>query len=762
MKKTYLYIVGCAAALMMIGCTKDAGVNVEAPGAPEAVSLKARVVEPEEARTTLGEDEDEGGYRQVLWATGDRLALIDDYNLVRPMDVDEGSVGVDAYGYLMFTGNANVNFYTKSYPIVYPYEMVESGSNSSINLTLPEVQTTIDGGESLMYGYTYSGENAVGYDMTIVDLFNMVGYLELQVVGEGAVDCITVTSASQKLSGAAVLTPSYEGPAELTVTGSHSVSLVPAEAVTLDASTATSFLVALPAGTYPAGDLTVSFSIGGDHKVCTSSQEHELVASMIKPLTMSATTSVEYVDLTAGEKYANAFVLPAAGWYKFEAKTRGGLTSVPHPKVADTVIATIGGEGAQACNAWESHENMVTNVIYNAADNTVRFYYDGQEGNSMICMVKDGLAQWTWHLWAVNDLDEQQIGENTYLDRNLGAWGKPADADDAHNYLQRDYNIGNGETYSSMGLMWQWGRPNAFPGLGRYHTRYSGWYQRETDGAVTFADLFVEAGATISQNTGDQLAKLGYTPIFYFPSPEIMGSLYKDNSGAADPFKDTDGTANYVPWFNKWGMTNNTTNITMAVALANPMRAYGTGAGTTSPTCNIKYWCNDLFTGSFDFASSYSPWNYGTDAQTSKTFDVCPYGYHIPDGAQTVADFSTLNFTWKNRYNNGATSADAFVSEGSTTRTLGAYATATDGSFVWVPGTGVRLHYGGGGDANTINWWCSSNNNQDVVIRWAADADYSKTPVVENGFYDLNGENGGHTRETVASLMLPIRCVKTK
>lgn len=758
MKKTYLYMIGCAAALMMVGCAKDATVDNGGAVKAHSVSINAHVAD-EVSRLILDEEVD--GVRWPIWEVGDQAALVDEMGAVRALTIDETITGPGQEGYTIFNGEAVVDFSKSAYPIVYPFDVVESVSGDVININLPDTQVGTSGVDWLMTGYTYTGDMSLGVDVTIVDLFNVVGFLELQVVGEGTVSKVTVQSASQKLSGAASLQMSYDGPAELTVTGANYVELVPAEAVALNASTPTSFFVALPAGTYPAGDLKVVFETSNGLVECESSAEHVLEVSHVKPLALStASSSIEYIDLTAGDKYANSFIVSAEGWYKFDAKTKGGLTVIPHPKTGETMI-TIGSETAQACNAWESSEGMIQHVQYNAATNEISFYYNGVEGNSMITMVDNNLAVWNWHIWCTDVPAEQVIGNNTYMDRNLGAWNTPGTVEEAHDFLNRDDNL-PGQGKSAVGLMWQWGRPIPFPGLGRYHLRgkdYQSWYQRETDGAVTFANLGVERGATISAAYGDQRAKCGSTGTFFFPSEDVMGSLYVGAS-AAEHYIDADGSEAYVEWTNRWNLVNNTNNVTMAVALSHPMQAYGTGAGNGADKANIKYWCNDLFSGSFDFASAHSPWNYGEGATVGKTFDVCPYGYHVPDGAEAIADYATLNFTWRNRYSNAETSADGYPT--GTTRTAGAYATTNAGDFVWIPCSSARVYYGGAADCHNINWWCASNDNQEVAIQWAADANYSKTAVVQAGFYDKDGTNAGAINETAASLLLTTRCVKDK
>ena len=775
MKKTYLYMVVCAAALMMVGCaqnTTDANGNH-----PEAksISIGAKIANPEQGRTTLDEDWGDG-IRQVFWEQDDKVAIIDDTGAIKALALnpEEEMWGPDYWGYTMFYGEAVVNFSAKRYPVIYPAEAVVSGDRNSISITLPEIQTNAQGGGTLMYA-TNAQEDAASTTTDYLEFLNLVGYIELKVVGECSISNVTVESASKKLSGAATLVPTYEVTEYpvLTVTGSNSVSLALEEPVELDPSEPTSLLIALPAGTYPAGDLTLKFTTSEGAMEVVSSQEHVLEVSHIKPLEMSVASNVEYVDLTAGETYANAFIVnKGEGYYKFDAKTRGGYTAVPHPNTGETML-TIGGEDAHAGCAWETTDGMITEVYYNAGDNTISFYYDGQKGSAMVTMVgADGLAQWHWLIWATDQPAEQVIGQNTYMDRNLGAWDTPKNLDETKDFLNKDYSDAGGKMASVTGLLWQWGRPIPYPSIGRSNFRTKqagGWYagrdvyQREPSNAATCADLWVETAGTLATGTTAEDVTMGYTPKFYFPGGELFSKLYIDRSAQAVSYTKNNQTV-FVPWTNKWNGSNSTSSIPAAVAIQKPFHIYGTAA--SNDDYNKKYWCNDLFENSFDFGATSAPWNYGQGAQTGKTFDVCPYGYHIPDGEQAVADFSTLEFKWRYRKNNSSTVYEGLAHD-QTTLTVAAHATTTAGDFVWIPNPGGRVFYGAVADYDCINLWCSSNNNQKAVVTWINQGKDNNlvTPLVIDGFYnmaDTTDAPKNHVAETAISTAFGVRCVKDK
>lgn len=739
------------AVTTLCSCATDP--TAEVPQSGLEVELTA-VIADSEARTSL--ESESNGTRKVLWESGDCIGIFDETSFARKLSLTSAAGSNSG----TFSGVANVNFATGSYYALFPFSAAKSARTASgIDVELPSTLTRIDGGDTPMVGLTTSAG--------AVNFAAVCGLLELRITGQtSTLESITITSKTKPLSGTAHVSISGGVPTA-TVEGSKSISLTPASPVAL-AATAKSFFVTLPAGTYPLGDLTITVKTTDDTFEFVSSRTHLLAAGHIKPISgINATREPEYIDLTQNESYANCFITPKKGWYIFDARTRAGLATVTHPK-SGAIVSTIGGNGAKACTAWESTTGMISEVSYDATESKIKFYYNGTKGNAMISIVDGaGSVQWNWHIWATDTPKEQKIGSHTYLDRNVGAWIVPTNAADGWNYMHREWDNAKA-VYPTAGLLYQWGRPVPFPPGGLAHLRNSGTYQREHY-TVIFAEEGCEtsASATIDPQYGD-------TPAYNCPSSSILGSVYTDKSATA-----VSGT-----WNNRWWYANNTKTIDFITALHNPMKTYGTAAANVPNALKDKivqndyaedcapkkYWCNDLFTGSFDFASAHSPWNYG--AQKSKAYDVCPHGYHIADAATAIADYATLGLKWRHQNASGSIQAEGFIPSGQTVYTGAAYATASDGSFVWIPTSGARVFYGAYADQDVINWWGTSNNNKVTAIQFAADSSQSASVVVKDGYCDVGA--GSYTYngtaypitdqnliyETSISMALAVRCVK--
>lgn len=706
-----------------------------------------------EVRTSLGNES--SGARQVLWEEDDRVALYDDANFAREFTLTSAAGSNTG----TFTGVAAVDFAFKKYYAVYPASSAQGLTSVGVDVALEGALNRIDGGNTPMVGLT-SNAGTVNFEA-------ICGLIELRLTGLATtLETITITSKSKSLSGVAHVTMS-DGVPTVAVEGQNSISLTPASPIALN-STAKSFFITMPAAIYPAGDLTISIKTTDRTFEFVSSKSHNIERSHIKPITgINVAIEPEYVNLTANEAYANCFVVPKSGWYVFDARTRGGFVVVSHPK-SGSLVTSIGGSSSVACTAWESTAGMISEVLYDAQNNRIKFYYSGDKGNAMISLVgSDGAVQWNWHIWATDTPREQTIGSNIYLDRNIGAWTVPSNAADGWNYMHREWDNANA-VYPTAGLLYQWGRPTPFPSGGLAHLRNSGWYARESY-TVVFADEGCETSATATSDPN-----YGDTPPYNCPSSSILGSVYTDKSAAA-----VSGT-----WNNKWWYQNSTDNIDLATAIRNPMMVYGTAASNepiavkdqkvqnyyAEDCAPKKYWCNDLFTGSFDFESAHSPWNYAS--QKSMTYDVCPYGYCVADAGKAIADFATLGLQWRHRNHSGTVQAEGFIPSGQTIYTGAAYATAADGSFVWIPTSGARAFYGAYTDTCNIGWWGASNNNKVAAITFAADETQSASVVVKDGFcdvgagtYTLNGNNyaiadQNKIEETSISLALAVRCVK--
>ncbi len=144
---------------------------------------------------------------------------------------------------------------------------------------------------------------------------------------------------------------------------------------------------------------------------------------------------------------ANCYIVPSAGRYKFKADCKG---STKEP---------LDGLPSSASVLWESFGtdeqispcDLISDATY--SDGYVTFRATGRDGNALIA-VRDssGTIVWSWHIWCCKGYDpdaecQPYAGNSgTMMDRNIGATSN---------------SPGN---VRSLGLMFQWGRKDPFPG----------------------------------------------------------------------------------------------------------------------------------------------------------------------------------------------------------------------------------------------------------------------------------------------------------
>jgi len=137
--------------------------------------------------------------------------------------------------------------------------------------------------------------------------------------------------------------------------------------------------------------------------------------------------SAGMTDLSA-EGPANCFVVSQPGLYVFDAVKADG--SAVEGDTADWVWST--GTGT-----------ILSDIKYN--NGKIMFSAGDQKGSEVIALVKDGVIQWSWHVW-ITDVRDQSYDGITMMDRNLGALSD------------------NAATADAIGLMYQWGRKDPFIG----------------------------------------------------------------------------------------------------------------------------------------------------------------------------------------------------------------------------------------------------------------------------------------------------------
>ena len=100
---------------------------------------------------------------------------------------------------------------------------------------------------------------------------------------------------------------------------------------------------------------------------------------------------------------------------------------------------------------WETAPGTVTNLVYVQGDNRLYFEKPANVRGNAVVAFKDynGNVLWSNHLWASGEaVTDIEIGDNSFMDRNVGAIAATAPVD--------------GESGAS-GLYYQWGRKDPFP-----------------------------------------------------------------------------------------------------------------------------------------------------------------------------------------------------------------------------------------------------------------------------------------------------------
>ena len=150
--------------------------------------------------------------------------------------------------------------------------------------------------------------------------------------------------------------------------------------------------------------------------------------------------SLSIVEITTTAGAANCHVVKPGGTLTIKAVKGNSTTAL---------------EFDNATLVWQDAIGLVSSVSGNGSEGVVVVRLaDGKEGNAAVAARDGDRIVWSWHVWVTDYDPEADIFEWTdangitykYMDRNLGAL--------------------SAEKYSkeSLGLMYQWGRKDPFPG----------------------------------------------------------------------------------------------------------------------------------------------------------------------------------------------------------------------------------------------------------------------------------------------------------
>ena len=187
-----------------------------------------------------------------------------------------------------------------------------------------------------------------------------------------------------------------------------------------------------------SADGTVTAAAPGDAVVAAMDDDHNLELFYIS---VSEETFVNLSD----KGTANCYIVTEPGRYRFDASVKGcGRESVGAVATAHVLWETFGSSVSITSG------ELINNVSYRDGYVTFSTPDNFKNGNALVA-VKDatGNVLWSWHIWCVSDgIQEIEYarGAGIMMDRNLGATRASAN------------------TYTSYGLLYQWGRKDPFLG----------------------------------------------------------------------------------------------------------------------------------------------------------------------------------------------------------------------------------------------------------------------------------------------------------
>jgi hypothetical protein len=333
------------------------------------------------------------------------------------------------------------------YHLVYPASAVTSLDSKAV-VEFPAVQTytneAIDKAAHIYIGRSEGGKGELYL------LSSILGVTVTSTYADCKISSVILKSKSMPLAGVATVDMNYEERPVATLTkAKNSVQLLFAEPLVLANGESRTLYIAVPAGSYPAEDISVAISASLGATASTSVAAIEAVPASLCEMAVS---TIKCTNLSAGEKYANCFVLPnKKGWYMFDARSKGGYT---HDEDGGALIT----ESAIAGTLFELNSGMISQVGICNEGKSISFYYDGSVGNASIATIDGGMVLWAWHLWCpgAGQPKDVVLGSNTYYDRNLGALKVPTSKAEMEAMTDADF-------LASGGMLYQWGRPSPFP-----------------------------------------------------------------------------------------------------------------------------------------------------------------------------------------------------------------------------------------------------------------------------------------------------------
>lgn len=349
MKRIFTSIL--SAALLLTACQKS---DLSTPSSEEG-ALYATIEEVAATKTYMDAN------NNIRWASSDQIVGFMKSSLGLQFEIAPSSVGKTSAHFDQVGGNGGgINAGTEwnhnvaYYPYSSTIECEKSGSNYSLNVSLPAEQTYAEDsfGNGSMAMVAVSEDNNITFK-------NILGGMKLQLKGTQKVASITLEGKNnEKLSGVAVVT-AYTDETKPAITmaqsASTSVTLNCGSGVQLNESAATEFIIALPPVLFSNGfTVTVTDSESQTYIVETDKANTVLRSSLLVMPAVALTAS------GGGDPEED----DDATYIEYVFLNKSSLTMMPNTSY--TLVANIDPiDVTYPTLTWSSSDNSVVEVDQN-------------------------------------------------------------------------------------------------------------------------------------------------------------------------------------------------------------------------------------------------------------------------------------------------------------------------------------------------------------------------------------------------------------
>jgi hypothetical protein len=445
--------------------------------------------------------------------------------------------------------------------------------------------------------------------------------------GNCAISNITVSNAGILSSNTLDITQSSSSGGTEGIYGSGTagnISVNPAISSISAGSSTTAAILMVPSTTALSENIVFSFSVDGyvltaeiNASDLGSSSEFEAGNNYILDVNitgsgLSISTGDTYGDGSADITFetANCYMIAPGKNLTIHVNIKGNGDSQAEAGTGLPVSHKAYSVGVLWQTYYDSGSNsgLITLSNFEESNQTVKITAnDSQSGNAVIAAYdSDGSTiLWSWHIWVTNynpNTTPVDNGDIYTITNTNGA------------YIWMDRNIGatttTPATTTTLGLLYQWGRKDPFPGANNYYLSENNSY--------TSLPIYNANGTVLTEESGTSGTGIKHEPAVATTSNKILN---------------------------------------LKNSIKNPMifyyGIYGTNIGYDWYTStNDRQYQNDVLWGGADNTS-----------QTGKTiFDPCPSGWRIPawNGNTPWSTFTTDNFTWTDANYGGTYNGETF------------------------------------------------------------------------------------------------------